>query len=320
MNYITHMLRTTSNALDRLYRDLDEVIFTDFPDYPNIGDSAIALGNLKYWHAHGIRVDSIYSLTTLAGRVYSSKIPVVINGGGNIGGLYPPISAHRYSLAERMPKDTLLIQAPQSVSFVSDLDRQDFRRTMASRELLRVAVRDTASLEAIQPMVGETVLAPDSAHMLGPIQSDPPSQRVVYLARRDEESNTAGQWRDVDPVDWPRDRPMTAARTWARWRAWRLAPRFRGALNASPDDWANLAAKRFQRGVSVLAKGEVIVTDRLHAMILGLQLGRPVVAIDNSNHKLSNYAKTWFESSQPDLSFVRTVGEARKAVDRLRAG
>ncbi len=44
----------------------------------------------------------------------------------------------------------------------------------------------------------------------------------------------------------------------------------------------------------MLSSGETIVTDRLHAMLIGLQMGRSVIAVDNNNQKLSKYADTWF--------------------------
>lgn len=63
------------------------------------------------------------------------------------------------------------------------------------------------------------------------------------------------------------------------------------------------------RGVSVLSAGETIVTDRLHAMLIGLQMGRRVIAVDNNNHKLSAYASTWFTDLSLPLEFVGSLEE-----------
>jgi pyruvyl transferase EpsO len=74
--------------------------------------------------------------------------------------------------------------------------------------------------------------------------------------------------------------------------------------------------KRLARGVELLAGGETIITDRLHAALLGLQIGRSVIAVDNNNSKLSAYADTWFGSCTPDLRFARTFDQARRLAEK----
>lgn len=48
-----------------------------------------------------------------------------------------------------------------------------------------------------------------------------------------------------------------------------------------------LANSRVQAGVKLLAKGRVIITDRLHASILANLIGRPLIWIDTKQKKLS---------------------------------
>lgn len=316
MSFIDHMYTLTAQKLDYLYRGVDHVIFTDFPDYPNVGDSAIALGNLTYWQQAGVGVESVYALTTLAPSTYRSTTSVVINGGGNLGGLYPPISSHRYTLAERLQPETLLIQASQSVDFVSEVDRMWFTKSMAARPNMRIAVRDANSLKTVGPVQGETLLCPDSAHMLGAIASPPPAQTALFLARRDDESAVGGGWTGLETVDWPTDFRGPAAMSWLRWRLWRFMPRWKAVLNNTPAKWQRLATRRLERGLNILSRGEIVVTDRLHAMLLALHMGREVVAIDNANRKLSNYAETWFGNAQPALSFVKSVDDAQRKLSR----
>src|SRR3546814_10452775 len=47
---------------------------------------------------------------------------------------------------------------------------------------------------------------------------------------------------------------------------------------------------RFQRGLAMLAAGELVVTDRLHAHILSLLLDIPHVLPDNSYGKVAGFA------------------------------
>ncbi|WP_345751785.1 polysaccharide pyruvyl transferase family protein [Microbacterium rhizophilus] len=314
--FIDEMQRRTFAALSDLHAGVDELVLTDFPDYENIGDSMIALGQAAFWRRAGIRLRATYSWMTIDDRVYASTVPVAIQGGGNFGGLYPRHSAHRYRLAERLRAGTLLIQEPQSVHFTTDAERSEFRDRMATRPGLRLAVRDRTSLETVCAHVPDAALSPDSVHMLGAVDAPAPVQEILYVLRRDDESTlrarAAGAGAIDGSVDWP---AMTNADR-ARRRLERIVRE--GALtrrtNRTTERWFADADARLRTGVALLGRGETIVTDRLHAMLLALQLGRRVIAIDNSTGKLSSYVDTWFGDLDMPLQLVSDLAEAREAV------
>jgi pyruvyl transferase EpsO len=51
----------------------------------------------------------------------------------------------------------------------------------------------------------------------------------------------------------------------------------------------HLARLRLARGVRILSRGRVVITDRLHGHILGLLMGIPHVILDNNYGKLRAY-------------------------------
>lgn len=307
---IAELRRRSFAALSELHRGVHRLVLTDFPDYENIGDSVIALGQAEFWRQAGIGVDATYSWRTISSRVYESPVTVAIQGGGNFGGLYPQHSEHRYRLAERLRADTDLIQEPQSVHFATEADAEEFATRMATRRRLRLAVRDRASLAAVSDLVEDVVLAPDSVHMLGHLDSAAPTTDVVHLLRRDDES--AGPGSILTAVDWP---AMTFADRLRR-RLSRTV--FEGAItrtaNRSTERWFADATARLAAGVALLSPGETIITDRLHAMLIGLQMGRRVIAIDNANGKLTSYAATWLDDLDLPLTFAADVSDAGKMV------
>ncbi|MBN9168485.1 MAG: hypothetical protein J0J11_00920, partial [Microbacterium sp.] len=142
LDFVDAMAGDAVEALSRLHEGVRQVVFTDFPDHHNIGDAAIALGQLAFWRRAGIEVVMTYSWRTIGDGVFGSAIPVAIQGGGNVGGLYPVHGEHRFALAERLDPATLLIQEPQTIHFVTDADRESFATRLASREAFRLAVRD----------------------------------------------------------------------------------------------------------------------------------------------------------------------------------
>ena len=54
---------------------------------------------------------------------------------------------------------------------------------------------------------------------------------------------------------------------------------------------------RVERGLRLLARGETVVTDRLHGHILALLLGIPHVVMDNDYGKVGAYIAAWTQAS-----------------------
>ncbi|MGK9148832.1 polysaccharide pyruvyl transferase family protein [Plantibacter flavus] len=308
MSYIETMRSRAEAAFTQLHRGVTELHYTQFPDHKNSGDSAIALGQAKFWKDNGITVHTTSSAGSMPRRLTTSTVPVLIQGGGNLGGLYPVLSESRYALAEQLHAETLLIQAPQSVVFPSDADRRELVRRFASRPLLRVAVRDEASYKLLRDDVADLSLSPDAVHLLGPIVAPEPTMRRLVIARTDDE--TTGALATAPSADWPNDPIDLRAHEWLGWRANRH-PVIKPLMERTHEAWMRRAERRFAAAVNLIAQSETIVTDRLHAMLIGLQMGRRVIAIDNNNRKLSSYAETWFGDTQPLLTFEHAAQALR---------
>ncbi|MBN9184336.1 polysaccharide pyruvyl transferase family protein [Microbacterium sp.] len=318
LDFVDAMAGDAVEALSRLHEGVRQVVFTDFPDHHNIGDAAIALGQLAFWRRAGIEVVMTYSWRTIGDGVFGSAIPVAIQGGGNVGGLYPVHGEHRFALAERLDPATLLIQEPQTIHFVTDADRESFATRLASREAFRLAVRDRPSLDAVRDLMPSAILSPDSAHVLGRLAAPAPTRAAVFLLRRDGESALHGDGlrpRTPHAVDWPE----LGFGDLARRRVARIVRegQLRRTDNRRTSNWERDARLRVERGVRLLSPGETIVTDRLHAMLLALQMGRRVIAIDNANGKLTSYARTWFADGRAPVVFAEDLAHA---AELLRTG
>lgn len=305
------MERTAYSAFDQIFAGVNKVRFVDFPDHRNVGDSAIALGQLAYFKARCIGVESIHCIGTFDERLLDSKFPLVINGGGNIAGFFDGIDAHRNKIAKSLAADTLLIQAPQSIHFNNAAARSKFKVDFAGRKKIRIAVRDSEAISSLSDIYDSPILAPDAVHLLGHIKSAEPELEYVVLKRQDRESATSAQV--GSSFDWPSDRGLTAAAASLRWKTKYSGP-FKPAFNPSPRRWEQIANKRFAGGIDMLSKGNTVVTDRLHAMLLSLQMGRRVIAVDNNNKKLSKYAQTWFEGTDARVEFASNFEGALKLV------
>lgn len=311
MNYIDAMRDRCRAGFDSLLGNTKTLSFVDFPDYPNVGDSAIALGALQYFAERAVRVDSVSCIGTLYVPKLRSSEVVYINGGGNIAGFFDGIDRHRNGLSRDLPANVRLVQGPQSIYWANESARVGFINDFLSRKGLAIAVRDKRSSRLLAEQGASPLVMPDSAHMLGKIESPPPSQKYVVLARRDQEAVDSGR-AEMHP-DWLTDFRRERVASTVRWK-YRYLSGVGSWLNPSPSAWKSIASRRLARGVNMLSPGETVVTDRLHAMLIALQMGRSVVAVDNNNQKLSNYASTWFGDVGARLVFAESIEAAVESV------
>jgi pyruvyl transferase EpsO len=309
-------------GIGELFEGVDSSLWVDFSDHGNVGDSAIWLGQERLMRHRGVRIDAVLPTAATTGEVLGALLQrfpdaaVAIQGGGNFGGLYD--NHHRARLAAlKSSAGRLVLQAPQSVHYLTDDTKEQLRQASRVPAELRSAVRDRSSTAKMLMVTDEPVfLVPDSAHLLGRISAAEPIRAVQVLRRTDKESPMPGG--GTASGDWLKDSPGQRVAWTARSASLRL-PTARSVFGRLPTSvYTGVAQRRLRRGVDVLARGQVVVTDRLHAMILALHIGREVVAVDNSIGKLSAYYETWLKPVGAPVSIVDSWDEANRFV--LRTG
>lgn len=287
-------------ACKTLYAQAATTDLLDFPDYANVGDSAIFLGEMALFSKLDVKVESVQSVNSLTWNFGEMSDFVTFQGGGNLGGLYPTFDAYRMMVIDKLPKSSSVVVMPQSVG-LNDQEIFSHYRNITAGKRVSFMARDFNTKKILDSHRLNNVLAPDAVHCLGFIESQPSTQKFLVLKRTDAESQ-AGNFKNNDVVDWLGDDFACNVKTKLRHIS-RLSTRTSKMFRFTPESAQALAAARLQRGVTLLSKGEIIVTDRLHAMLIGLQMGRQVVAIDNAYKKLSTYADTWGLMKLENLEF-----------------
>lgn len=295
------------------------VAMVDYPDFSNVGDSAIWLGQSLYLqrerHARPAYCCSIksYAAGALAESLPSGAI--LICGGGNFGTLWPRHQEFRLELLERF-RDRPIIQLPQSIHFADDVSVAATARAIDRHGAFTLLVRDQKSYDFARARFDCAVrLCPDMAFYVGAAPRRAPEVDLLYLMRTDEE-RAGGREVPATPegrvvTDWL-DESRQALRL-ARWTT--MA---RNALASPPARRAAvydaMAWQRYRRGAATLSRGKVVVTDRLHAHIMSLLLDIPHVALDNSYGKLSGFISAWTH----DYAGLRRAAGMAEAVDQAR--
>ena len=143
----------------------------------------------------------------------------------------------------------------------------------------------------------------------------PPKVDVLWLQRQDRES-AEGQGADLEPgwatCDWlsggftvqPRIRGLLRRLAAHEPRRLHVTSRLIGGTYDAQ------ARQRVLFGCRLLARGRVVITDRLHGHILCLLLNVPHVLLDNNYGTVRHFREAWTVSA-PN---VRWAGSGREAV------
>ncbi len=270
----------------------------DFPDHSNVGDSAIWLGEIAYFRnklnrrpAYVCRYND-FNVDALNRRVPEG--PVFIHGGGNFGDIWD----HHHRMREHVIatlSERKIVQLPQSIQFWSEWRRDQTARLIAGHKDFTLMVRDQFSLDLARRHFDCAVrLVPDMAFYLGKLAPGPPSRDVLALLRSDSEA--LAEIRDaatsVDVEDWlDEDIPRVRVAKGLGMARALLTPNPRRDVSEALLDAA--AKQRVRRGLAQLSSARAIITDRLHAHILSLLLGRPHAVLDNNYGKIGRFMAAW---------------------------
>ncbi|MDR7279049.1 polysaccharide pyruvyl transferase family protein [Catenuloplanes atrovinosus] len=318
----------TGAILQDLLPDGPHVALLDFPAHDNAGDSLIHLGQMAHLRRLGLVVryladDRTYSPTVLRKRHPDG--PIFIQGGGNLGDLWPLRQDFRERLLREHP-DRAIVQLPQSMDF-----RDPARLARASAAFhahpdLTLLLRDERSLQrARDAFPGVRVeFCPDLAPGAGPQpRTGPATHDVLLLLRTDGEQTgdhrvaippgatalrTDWGFRGADRVRWDLLRAPSAIA--------RHVPVLRGPMQGLVErSFAAIAAHNVDTARAVLSRGRVVVTDRLHAAVLAALMGIPVIALDNCSGKISAAYDAYLHAL-PGLTFAGGVAEASEALEK----
>lgn len=312
--------RATSLALEAeaervLAKALDgqgEVAFVNFPNIDNPGDSAIYVGTMRLLGRLGVdvalAVEPRAYRRNMVRKVVGEGGTILIQGGGNLGDLYRKQGQQnvRARVLRDFPK-ARVIQLPQTMYFQEGRWAKQFSSLCEAHENLTMMLRDDASLARAEALGIPAIACPDLAFGMGPRERPIPADvDIAWLVREDIESNQAEERIRESTYDWPNRVKQRAgeagadlARELAALRrrttfAERMPKRFElSAMRHATRLYDSIADRRTALALELVAKGKVLVTDRLHGHLLACILGIPNVLLDNSYGKNRSVFDTW---------------------------
>lgn len=286
----------------------EHICIIDPPGHPNVGDSAILLGELNFLKNNfpnaKLSFYDVRSYSTKADSFIDEATILLIHGGGNFGDIWPHHQDLRMRILERFSHKTI-VQLPQSIYFS---DKANLRVTAAAikeQSGFTLFVRDLNSFHyARKHFDCEVILAPDMAFAMPTIIRNPSSVEYLCLLRTDKEVVTNHQQildtflqndRTFDVCDWiAQPKYLTAQLDAKLGSVTRRAPAVTAPLRSMTMRLRqHYAMQRLVYGIDLLSKGAVVVTDRLHAHILCCLLNIPHFVFDSLGGKISAFHQTW---------------------------
>jgi pyruvyl transferase EpsO len=319
MNYIEELHRTLRPLIDTSL----PIALLDFPNYANVGDSAIWLGEKRYLEMIG--VDRHVMIETYSNRQrlpsLSPETTILIQGGGNLGDLWLTHQSYREAVVRRYRRNRI-IQLPQSIHFSNPYNFNKAKSIFNGHPDFHLLVRDTHSLSIAKDLYsGPTYLCPDMALVLDELQpSSLPIHKLYGLLRTDKEGalEPVSALSHIPHTDWSSDGQIKGKSLAFKLEdiedQYNFCRRPMRNVKRVLYDW--LAKQRLARGISILSLGEVIITDRLHAHLICSMMRRPHVILDNSYKKITNFQKTW-KTGENISVFASTLDEAIDAAVKL---
>lgn len=204
------------------------------------------------------------------------------HGGGNMGDVWPYQEKLRQKVYESFPNNKIII-FPQSCNFKTDsllLKRTKFQLKKCREVIL--LLRDKKSFAFAKNNFPDNVkllLVPDIALSLPAVKNYSFRQKglITFFLRRDVEKLESKLMFDLRS---------------------QLMKKYKIIISDTVRDDGEIVCPKNRKEfltekLNEFCKSELIVSDRLHAMVLAQITGTPAIIFDNNNHKIKNLYETW---------------------------
>ncbi|KAL6075304.1 Polysaccharide pyruvyl transferase YvfF [Balamuthia mandrillaris] len=284
-----------------LFPPNNKVVMLDWPQYWNLGDTLIWAGEFNFLKALGMYppLQQAVSLPDYAVRRLSQNVTLFWTGGGNFGDLWRVHSDMRNKLIRLMLASSMhnpLIIGPQSIFYNRTQTAEEDARLFAKAPQIILTLRDRESWQFSQKYFRNTQreLLPDMAFMNGPLRPNrEPLYDFLVLLRKDIET------RFPDPLF---AKEMTAVMDAhaisyriVDWSDWEELVEDSLWKEEHPEDLTEMTLWQVELANNILSLGHRVISDRLHATLMSMLLGKEVIYLDNIYKKISNTLETAFE-------------------------
>ncbi|RKE77099.1 hypothetical protein EGI15_05715 [Chryseobacterium cucumeris] len=283
------------------------------PTHTNIGDHAIAEGQLKFFQEN-LPGHHIFEINQSQMKYFIEKYRnnikpddlIFVHGGGNFGNEYMREENLRRMVIQNFPENKIIL-FPQTIYYSNDqIGESELKRTQdifGKHKNLILTAREEKSFELMQKYFpkNKIILTPDIV-LYTEYSFENEREYALEVIRNDQESILTADDKDK----------ITQI----------LKGRFDKIINSDMhcDKITDLDIKSVRKKILTnkllqFSKAKIVVTDRLHGMVLCIITGTPCVVFSNYNQKVIG-TYNWIKYLKY-IKFVKNVEEANTAIDEL---
>jgi exopolysaccharide biosynthesis predicted pyruvyltransferase EpsI len=289
-------------------------------DRSNIGDHIIAKSemlNLSNWlpgiNGFEITGDHYRSDKKRIASYITNKDLIFISGGGFLGDLWMDEENMVRDIIQRFP-DNLIIILPQTIFFNDKYSLfNEYNRTAKiynSHHNLYVFARDEDSYNLLKTFLPEcrTGLFPDMALLFPePIPKREINMKLVLTCFRTDKEQILDE-ETISLIEKGLEKEGYVIRKTSTLHSGKN----NGDISLKQRD------KIIQEKINEFSEASLIITDRLHGMIMSFLAGTPCIAFDNLSHKVSGVYNKWLSKCNY-LFVVNDLEEYQHSLEKIKA-
>lgn len=291
--------------INRYKKSVKNPVFLIFtPEHANLGDHAIAYAESILLNQAGIQYYEITGKTLYKLEQYGylsilNHATILINGGGNLGNLWPLIEKMNRAIIKQNP-DSKIYVFPNSIFYGEDeYGRKEFeisKEIYNKHKNLYLCAREKISYDIMKNAYKNVKLAPDMVFTLNKSQEIVERKGCLWCMRNDVERTLADDQEDKlkqQLVDIYRDN-------------------IKDSNTVLPYDVSVESRKEeLERKFKEFKSANLVVTDRLHGMIFAAITGTNCIVINSKSPKMKGCYE-WIK----DLEYISFVDDM-KNIDNI---
>ena len=270
-----------------------KIILMGSPEYNNLGDHAIAyateffikdnISDVEYFEIPEKEI--LYNIKNLK-KIINKEDILLLQGGGNMGDIYPDQVKIRKKIIKEF-KDNEIIIMPQTIYFAKKTSRLPYY--YYKHQNLTIFTREKVSYEIVKNMYykDRVYLVPDIVmYLIGKLKLEKNyTTKVLVCIRNDKESKSNTYQKKVEEV--LKDNNIIYE-------------------NISTVIDKNIILKERKKYLMNLfekfSNSRLIITDRLHGMIIAAITKTPCIVLPTFNHKV-----LWSYEWLKDLNYIQLI-------------
>ncbi|CAM3167366.1 polysaccharide pyruvyl transferase family protein [Pediococcus acidilactici] len=290
----------------------DQIMLLDVPTNGNIGDQAIVYATRLFlkrlvpnYSILEVTYTDLNAVLNVLKNNLSNHTLIILNGGGNLGDIYPSEEFNRWLTFKKL-KANKKILFPQSISFQKNKKGEKMLKKSISSYTkatnLEVFLREKKSFNFFKNKykINNSTLVPDIVFSLEKAISINNNKRsgVITLLRNDVEK---GNYDLTELYKKFVDKSVKYSDT------------FVANITVDKSNREKLVLDK----INELSKYELVITDRLHGMILSYLSHTPTLVIENNNWKIKSTYETWLKKA-PYIEMLSNKPTAQECEEAIR--